>query len=519
MLAGVVERECRARARATRRGGRSTRAWARFRPAPSGPSAAAGRRTAAAGTHLVAAALERLRQALEREVGERRDRRRTRTRCASSGHLGALRRRGLPARAPLSERRHTARLRRRRGRPGGDLVERAQAASHQPVRSSIRQTLLQGMARRGAASSTALTPSPPRRPPARRSALELGRRQPEHAVRVPGRGPDLVEAEQLAVDQRHRRRGVADRRDAADREAGAAPSRTPRRRGRARPTMRRDLRLVDAPVARGDDEHRARRRCGAGRRRSWRSGRPRRRARRPPPATVRAATSRNSGACGWPQLRQRLRRRARKPSGRCCDVHARHAASASPRLASSALPTRDTGLRPSTLGDVRRRRRPARRGRCRSRCRGRRSMNSTSSVRDVAGRALRVRAAAEPGDAGVEGVDAELEAGVDVRERLAVGVVEMAADLGERDSASARAPSPPARLRGVPTPMVSAMPQWSTPMPFISRTTRSTSSARDLALVRAAERARDRAAHLDAGVVRGRHDRARSARCSPRSSS
>ena len=49
---------------------------------------------------------------------------------------------------------------------------------------------------------------------------------------------------------------------------------------------------------------------------------------------------------------------------------------------------------------------------------------------DVAGRPLRVRATAEAGDAGVEAGDADLEAGVDVADRLPVGVVEMAADLG-----------------------------------------------------------------------------------------
>ena len=96
--------------------------------------------------------------------------------------------------------------------------------------------------------------------------------------------------------------------------------------------------------------------------------------------------------------------------------------------------------------------------------------------RDVAGRAFRIRTPAQPGDARVEGRDAHLQAGVDVGERLAVGVVEMAAHFGRSDSASAPAPSPPARACGVPTPIVSATPQWSTPIAFISRTTRSTSS-------------------------------------------
>ena len=62
-----------------------------------------------------------------------------------------------------------------------------------------------------------------------------------------------------------------------------------------------------------------------------------------------------------------------------------------------------------------------------------------------------------------------------LRQRLAVGVVEMAADLGERIVLQ-RALHRRLHLGGVPTPMVSATPQCSTPMSFISRTTRSTSS-------------------------------------------
>jgi hypothetical protein len=51
---------------------------------------------------------------------------------------------------------------------------------------------------------------------------------------------------------------------------------------------------------------------------------------------------------------------------------------------------------------------------------------------DVAGRALGIGAAAQAGDAGVEDVNAQRQAGVDVGERLAVGVVEVAAELGQR---------------------------------------------------------------------------------------
>src|SRR5438034_5959628 len=70
-----------------------------------------------------------------------------------------------------------------------------------------------------------------------------------------GRSPDHVEAKQLAVDQRDRRCCMPDRRDAADRVAGArldelgvgAPDGT---------DQGRDFLLVDALVARGHDQHR-----------------------------------------------------------------------------------------------------------------------------------------------------------------------------------------------------------------------------------------------------------------------
>jgi hypothetical protein len=70
--------------------------------------------------------------------------------------------------------------------------------------------------------------------------------------------------------------------------------------------------------------------------------------------------------------------------------------------------------------------------------------------------------------------------------------------------------------RGVPTPMVSAMPQWSTPMPFISAPPALHLVGADLALVGAAQRAGHGAAHLHAGRVRGGHHRRGSARCSRR---
>jgi hypothetical protein len=77
----------------------------------------------------------------------------------------------------------------------------------------------------------------------------------EHAVRMAGRGPDDVEAEQLAVDQRHRRRWCAsgdtppiEKPVLRLHEIGIGAAQRPGDRGHAL--------FVDAPVARGDDQHR-----------------------------------------------------------------------------------------------------------------------------------------------------------------------------------------------------------------------------------------------------------------------
>src|SRR5437867_13342745 len=64
------------------------------------------------------------------------------------------------------------------------------------------------------------------------------------------------------------------------------------------------------------------------------------------------------------------------------------------------------------------------------------SMYTTSSVATLPG-ARGVRTAAEPGDRGVERSHAELERGVDIGERLAIGVVVMACQPLERHAASA----------------------------------------------------------------------------------
>ena len=61
-----------------------------------------------------------------------------------------------------------------------------------------------------------------------------------------------------------------------------------------------------------------------------------------------------------------------------------------------------------------------------------RSRYTTSSVATLPVAPFAYGTAAQAGHAGVEGRDAHLQAGVDVRQRLAVGVVEMAAHLVER---------------------------------------------------------------------------------------
>ena len=88
-----------------------------------------------------------------------------------------------------------------------------------------------------------------------------------------------------------------------------------------------------------------------------------------------------------------------------------------------------------------------------------------------------------------------------------------------RDSAcSARSSAAWTRL-GVPTPIVSAMPQWSTPISLIRRTTRSTSSALTSPWYGQPSATRDRAAHLDALALAPQRRPGGSARCSRRSSS
>ena len=74
---------------------------------------------------------------------------------------------------------------------------------------------------------------------------------------------------------------------------------------------------------------------------------------------------------------------------------------------------------------------------------------------DIAGRARRVGAAAEPRDRAVEDRDAALQRRQDVGERLAVGVVEMRRELLARHALGRRRRSCAATRAGVPTPIVS----------------------------------------------------------------
>ena len=193
------------------------------------------------------------------------------------------------------------------------------------------------------------------------------------------------------------------------------------------------LLLVDAAVARGDDQHRAL--VGPAPEDHALGDLADRHAQASAASCeVRTGTSSQRGACGWPRSASACGNAAKafRPVSRRGRRCAQRAPGRSLRAWPAAPCRRATpAARPSTPEM----KAPA----------------STSASRsmpvsmprpfehehhvlggDVAGRALGVRAAAEAGDAGVEGVHAEFQAGVDVGQRLAVGVVEMAADLGER---------------------------------------------------------------------------------------
>ncbi len=84
--------------------------------------------------------------------------------------------------------------------------------------------------------------------------MQLRRRETEYAIGMPRGGPDLFEAEQLAIDERDGRHGVRDRSHAADGKAGARLHELgvgpPRRAHECS-----DLVLVHPPVARSNHEH------------------------------------------------------------------------------------------------------------------------------------------------------------------------------------------------------------------------------------------------------------------------
>ena len=71
-----------------------------------------------------------------------------------------------------------------------------------------------------------------------------------------GRRPDFFEPEQFAVDQRHRRLRMGHRGNAADRKPGPGPHEIGIRTTELA-DQRGNLLLVDAPIARGDHQHRA----------------------------------------------------------------------------------------------------------------------------------------------------------------------------------------------------------------------------------------------------------------------
>ena len=115
--------------------------------------------------------------------------------------------------------------------------------------------------------------------------------------------------------------------------------------------------------------------------------------------------------------------------------------------------------------------------------------------RDVAGRALRIRTAAESRHRRVINLDAFLQRRVDVGERLAVGVVEVARQTLARKHLR-RPPPNTSRVRfGVPTPIVSAISISSQPSAAKRCDHIHHRRHRHLALIRAAERARHAAAN------------------------
>ena len=130
-------------------------------------------------------------------------------------------------------------------------------------------------------------------------ALQILRRQPEHAVRVAGRGPDLGKALQVAVEQQRRLARQPDRRHPADGKAGArldelrigAAHRRRRRAARRRSSTRRSPEVMTSTA------------WSSSRRRKttllaiWPSATPKASA---ASCEVRAATSSQRGAWPWP---------------------------------------------------------------------------------------------------------------------------------------------------------------------------------------------------------------------------
>ena len=206
----------------------------------------------------------------------------------------------------------------------------------------MRHTLMQGDGTRVHAVSVVCTTSTNGAPVSRASSLGVSRNTPFGWPAAAQISLKRNSSRSISVSGRP---GVPHRRHAADGKAGARLDE--RGVGAAhRADDGRHARFVDAPVARGDDQHRPRRRS---RRRKttllaiWPTPRPARRrlpARCAPPP--RASAARADG-----HVRPAPRPRAGSlPGGSCVVGHV--AAAAAARLVSSALPARDTGARPST---------------------------------------------------------------------------------------------------------------------------------------------------------------------------
>ena len=215
-------------------------------------------------------------------------------------------------------------------RPQRDLVERAHRSRRSsPMGSSMRQMFLHGL------GSMRTSHVARHRPPARRSGA---RRSAGASLKTAFGCPAAAQIS----SKRNSSRSISVSGGSACASGATPPIEKPVRGldefgigARQRPGDRGHPRLVDAAVARGDHQHRALVAAGAGRSRSWRSGRPRRPARRRPPARC-APPPRATAAHADGRVRPAPRRRAGSPraadrTGRLAARRARAVSQVTPR--------------------------------------------------------------------------------------------------------------------------------------------------------------------------------------------